>query len=31
MMPELASEFPQFSKVQLCRILGISRSERTGR
>ena len=27
MMPELALEFPQASKVQLCRLLGVSRSE----
>jgi putative transposase len=27
MMPEMAVEFPQASKVQLCRLLGVSRSE----
>ena len=27
MMPELAAEFPQASKVQLCRLLAVSRSE----
>jgi putative transposase len=27
MMPQLATEFPQASKVQLCRLLGVSRSE----
>ena len=27
MMPELALEFPQASKVHLCRVLGVSRSE----